>query len=399
MNKNDPYACLQTNHPSSTDFIMKIGIVCYPTFGGSGVVATELGKGLAKIGHEVHFITYRQPTRLDFFSENLYYHEVDIKSYPLFDFPPYELALASKMVSVVKYEKLDLLHVHYAIPHASAAYMAKQILKEQGIHIPVVTTLHGTDITLVGKDPSYEPVVTFSINQSDGVTAVSEDLKKETYEYFDIKRDIEVIYNFIDLDRFKRQKKEHFKLAICPNGEKLIVHTSNFRKVKRVEDVIRVFFEVRKEIPAKLLLVGDGPERDKMERLCRELGTCDDIRFLGKLEYVEEVLSVADLFVMPSEKESFGLAALEAMACEVPILTSDAGGIPELNVSGVTGFVCKVGDIADMKEKALYILDDANLPTFKANALARAKEFDIAEILPLYVDYYKKTIELSLAKI
>ncbi len=399
MNKNDPYACLQSYHPFSTSFIMKIGIVCYPTFGGSGVVATELGKGLAKIGHEVHFITYRQPTRLDFFSENLYYHEVDIKSYPLFDFPPYELALASKLVSVVKYEKLDLLHVHYAIPHASAAYMAKQILKEQGIHIPVVTTLHGTDITLVGKDPSYEPVVTFSINQSDGVTAVSEDLKRETYEYFDIKRDIEVIYNFIDLDRFKRQKKEHFKLAICPNGEKLMVHTSNFRKVKRVEDVIRVFFEVRKEIPAKLLLVGDGPERDKMERLCRELGTCDDIRFLGKLEYVEEVLSVADLFVMPSEKESFGLAALEAMACEVPILTSDAGGIPELNVTGVTGFVCKVGDIADMKEKALYILDDANLPTFKANALARAKEFDITEILPLYVDYYKKTIEVSLAKI
>jgi N-acetyl-alpha-D-glucosaminyl L-malate synthase BshA len=378
---------------------MKIGIVCYPTFGGSGVVATELGKGLAKVGHEVHFITYRQPTRLDFFSENLYYHEVDIKSYPLFDFPPYELALASKMVSVVKYEKLDLLHVHYAIPHASAAYMAKQILKAEGIHIPVVTTLHGTDITLVGKDPSYEPVVTFSINQSDGVTAVSEDLKKETYEYFDIKRDIEVIYNFIDLDRFKRQKKEHFKLAICPNGEKLMVHTSNFRKVKRVEDVIHVFFEVRKEIPAKLLLVGDGPERDKMERLCRELGTCDDIRFLGKLEYVEEVLSVADLFLMPSEKESFGLAALEAMACEVPILTSDAGGIPELNVTGVTGFVCKVGDIADMKEKALFILDDANLPTFKANALARAKEFDITVILPLYVDYYQKTIENSLVKI
>ena len=399
MNKNDPYLCLETNYPFSIGFIMKIGIVCYPTFGGSGVVATELGKGLAKIGHEVHFITYRQPTRLNFFSENLYYHEVDIKSYPLFDFPPYELALARKMVSVVKYEKLDLLHVHYAIPHASAAYMAKQILKDQGIHIPIVTTLHGTDITLVGKDPSDEPVVTFSINQSDGVTAVSEDLKRETYEYFDIKRDIEVIYNFIDLDRFKRQKKEHFKLAICPNGEKLIVHTSNFRKVKRVEDVIRVFFEVRKEIPAKLLLVGDGPERDKMERLCRELGTCDDIRFLGKLEYVEEVLSVADLFVMPSEKESFGLAALEAMACEVPILTSDAGGIPELNVSGVTGFVCKVGDIADMKEKALYILDDAHLLTFKANALARAKEFDITEILPLYVEYYKKTIELSLAKI
>ncbi|SIO23173.1 N-acetyl-alpha-D-glucosaminyl L-malate synthase BshA [Algoriphagus halophilus] len=378
---------------------MKIGIVCYPTFGGSGVVATELGKGLAKIGHEIHFITYRQPTRLDFFSENLFYHEVDIKSYPLFEHAPYELALASKMVYVVKYEELDLLHVHYAIPHASAAYMAKQILKEEGIHIPVVTTLHGTDITLVGKDPSYEPVVTFSINQSDGVTAVSEDLKKETLSHFEIKRDIQVIPNFIDLDRFKKQKKEHFKLAICPNGEKLLVHTSNFRKVKRVEDVIRVFYEIRKEIPAKLLLVGDGPERDKMERLCRELGTCDDTRFLGKLDAVEEVLSVADLFVMPSEKESFGLAALEAMACEVPILSSNAGGIPELNLDGVTGFVCEVGDVDDMKEKGLFILKDENLPTFKKNALARAQEFDISAILPMYVDYYQKTIESTLARI
>ncbi|MDG1277078.1 MAG: N-acetyl-alpha-D-glucosaminyl L-malate synthase BshA [Algoriphagus sp.] len=378
---------------------MKIGIVCYPTFGGSGVVATELGKGLAKLGHEIHFITYRQPSRLDFFSENLFYHEVDIKSYPLFEHAPYELALASKMVSVVKYENLDLLHVHYAIPHASAAYMAKQILKTQGIHIPVVTTLHGTDITLVGKDQSYEPVVTFSINQSDGVTSVSEDLKKETYSHFEVTRDIEVIPNFIDLERFKRQKKEHFKLAICPNGEKLLVHTSNFRKVKRVEDVIRVFFEVRKMIPAKLLLVGDGPERDRMERLCRELGTCEDTRFLGKLDAVEEVLSVADLFLMPSEKESFGLAALEAMACEVPILTSNAGGIPELNIDGVTGYACNVGDVQDMKEKALFILDDNNLPKFKANALARAKEFDISEILPKYVAYYHRTIELTMAQI
>lgn len=378
---------------------MKIGIVCYPTFGGSGVVATELGKGLAKLGHEVHFITYRQPTRLDFFSENLFYHEVDIKSYPLFEHAPYELALASKMVSVVKYEKLDLLHVHYAIPHASAAYMAKQILKTQGIQIPVITTLHGTDITLVGKDPSYEPVVTFSINQSDGVTSVSEDLKRETYAHFDVTRDIEVIPNFIDLDRFKRLKKEHFKTAICPNGEKLLVHTSNFRKVKRVEDVIKVFFEVRKVIPAKLLLVGDGPERDKMERLCRELGTCDDTRFLGKLDAVEEVLSVADLFLMPSEKESFGLAALEAMACEVPILSSNAGGIPELNLNGVTGFACNVGDVQDMKEKALFILDEKNLPTFKANALARAKEFDISEILPMYIAYYNKIIKNTLANI
>lgn len=372
---------------------MKIGIVCYPTFGGSGVVATELGKALAKEGHQVHFITYRQPTRLDFFNQNLFYHEVDIKSYPLFEHAPYELALASKMVNVVSFEKLDLLHVHYAIPHASAAYMAKQILKEQGIYIPVVTTLHGTDITLVGKDPSYEPVVTFSINQSDAVTAVSEDLRKATYEHFAIKKNIVVIPNFIDLERFKRQKKEHFKLAICPNGEKLLVHTSNFRKVKRVEDVIHVFYELRKKIPAKLLLVGDGPERDKMERLCRELGTCDDIRFLGKMEAVEEVLSVADLFVMPSEKESFGLAALEAMACEVPVLSSDAGGIPELNIDGVTGFTCKIGDVKTMTEKALEILDDKNLEGFKERALARAKEFDVTKILPLYEQVYIQTLE------
>src|SRR5690606_18821251 len=281
---------------------MKIGIVCYPTLGGSGVVATELGKALAREGHQIHFITYRQPTRLHFFSENLYYHEVDIKSYPLFDHMPYELALASKMVNVVKYEKLDLLHVHYAIPHASAAYMAKQILRTEGIEIPVVTTLHGTDITLVGKDSSYEPVVTFSINQSDGVTAVSEDLKKDTYQHFNVTKDIEVIPNFIDLERFKKLKKDHFKTAICPNGEKLIVHTSNFRKVKRVEDVVKIFNKVRKQIPAKLLLVGDGPERNNIEQLCRKLEACEDVRFLGKLEAVEEVLSVADLFIMPSEK-------------------------------------------------------------------------------------------------
>lgn len=378
---------------------MKIGIVCYPTFGGSGVVATELGKALAKEGHQVHFITYRQPTRLDFFSENLFYHEVDIKSYPLFEHAPYELALASKMVNVVKYEALDVLHVHYAIPHASAAYMAKQILKEEGIYIPVVTTLHGTDITLVGKDPSYEPVVTFSINQSDGVTAVSEDLRKKTFEHFAVKTEIEVIPNFIDLERFKKQKKEHFKRAICPNDEKLLVHTSNFRKVKRVEDVVRVFYQLRKEIPAKLLLVGDGPERDRMERLCRDLGTCDDIRFLGKLEAVEEVLSVADLFLMPSEKESFGLAALEAMACEVPVLSSNAGGIPELNIDGVTGYVCNIGDVTTMTAKALEILDDKNLPRFKTNALNRAKEFDVAKIRPLYEQFYRATIERAQQKL
>ena len=372
---------------------MKIGIVCYPTFGGSGVVATELGKGLAKNGHEVHFITYSQPTRLDFFNENLFYHEVNIRSYPLFKYPPYELALASKMVDVAKNEKLDLLHVHYAIPHASAAVLAKQILKTEGIQIPVVTTLHGTDITLVGKDPSYEPVVTFSINQSDGVTAVSEDLKNDTYKHFNITREIKVIPNFIDLEKFQRQRKDHFKMAICPNGEKLIVHTSNFRKVKRVDDVVRIFKKISETIPARLLLVGDGPERGHIEGLCRELGIYDEVRFLGKLEAVEEVLSVADLFLMPSEKESFGLAALEAMACQVPVISSNAGGIPELNVDGVTGFTADIGDVEAMTEKALFILSEENLDNFKRNALERAKEFDIDKVLPLYEAHYNQVLE------
>ena len=377
---------------------MKIGIVCYPTFGGSGVVATELGKALAKEGHKIHFITYSQPTRLDFLNENLFYHEVDFRSYALFEYQPYELALASKMVSVVKNEGLDLLHVHYAIPHASAAYMAKQILKSQGIEIPVVTTLHGTDITLVGKDPSYEPVVTFSINQSNGVTAVSQDLKKETFLSFKITNEIEVIPNFIDLEKFKKQKKDHFKKAICPEGEALIVHTSNFRKVKRIGDVVHIFANIHKEIPSKLLMIGDGPERSKAETLCRELGISDAVRFLGKLEAVEEVLSVADLFLMPSEKESFGLAALEAMACEVPVISTNTGGIPELNVQGVTGFLSNVGDVEDMTRHALFVLDKNNLPRFKENALKRAKEFDISRILPLYESYYNKILEKTTSK-
>lgn len=372
---------------------MKIGIVCYPTYGGSGVVATELGIALAQKGHQVHFITYSQPPRLDFFNENIYFHQVYMMSYPLFQYPPYELALASKIVDVIRFEGLDLLHVHYVIPHASAAYMAKQILRSANIEIPVVTTLHGTDITLVGKDPSFAPVVTFSMNQSDGITAVSDDLRNDTLQHFRIKKEIEVIPNFIDLKKFKKQKKEHFKLAICPNGEKLIVHTSNFRKVKRVDDVVRVFNGIRKEIPAKMLLVGDGPERSNIESLCRELGTCDDIRFLGKLDAVEEVLSVSDLFIMPSEKESFGLAALEAMACEVPIISSNAGGLPELNVNGVTGFLSDVGDVVDMTKNGLYILQDENLPTFKKNALNRAKEFDISKILPHYESYYGQVID------
>lgn len=377
---------------------IKIGIVCYPTFGGSGVVATELGKALAKEGHQIHFITYSQPSRLDFLNENLFYHEVNIRSYPLFEYAPYELALASKMVDVVKNEKLDLLHVHYAIPHASAAYMAKQILKTQGIFIPVVTTLHGTDITLVGKDASYEPVVTFSINQSDGVTAVSHDLKRETYLSFKITNEIEVIPNFIDLEKFKKQKKDHFKKAICPKGESLIVHTSNFRKVKRVGDVIKIFANIHNEIPAKLLMIGDGPERVRAESQCRELGISDDVRFLGKLEAVEEVLSVADLFIMPSEKESFGLAALEAMACEVPVISSNTGGLPELNIQGGTGFLSNVGDIEDMTRKSLFVLDKNNLPRFKENALNRAKEFDISRILPLYESYYQQVIEKTAAR-
>lgn len=371
---------------------MKVGIVCYPTYGGSGVVATELGKALAKKGHKIHFITYSQPTRLDFFNPNLYYHEVSVKSYPLFQYPPYELALASKMVDVVINEELDLLHVHYAVPHASAAYMAQQILKTKGYEIPFITTLHGTDITIVGKDSTNEPVVTFSINKSDGVTAVSEDLKNDTLEHFDINVPIDVIPNFIDLERFKKQPKEHFKKAICPDGEKLVVHTSNFRKVKRVDDVLKVFCEVRKVVPSKLLLIGDGPEREKMEEMAREICT-EDIRFLGKLEAVEEVLSVSDLFLMTSEKESFGLAALEAMACEVPVISTNAGGLPELNDEGKSGYVCEVGDVESMVEKAIHILDNENLSAFKNGALARAKEFDVNNILPMYEDYYQSVVE------
>ena len=368
---------------------MKIGIVCYPTFGGSGVVATELGKALADNGHQVHFITYRQPARLDFFSENLFYHEVSVSNYPLFDYPPYELALASKLVDVVRFEKLDLLHVHYAIPHASAAFMAKQILATFGIHIPVVTTLHGTDITLVGKDPTYNPVVTFSINQSDGVTAVSENLKADTYKHFDINKDIKVIPNFIDLERFSLKVKDQFKLAIAPNNERIVVHTSNFRKVKRTQDVVHIFEKIQKEIPSKLLMVGDGPERVYCEQLCRDLDICENVRFLGKQDAVEEILSVSDLFIMPSESESFGLAALEAMACKVPVITSNAGGLPELVINGVTGFMDNVGDIEAMAAHAIYILkDDQQLEAFKEGALNRAKEFELSLILPVYEQFY-----------
>jgi N-acetyl-alpha-D-glucosaminyl L-malate synthase BshA len=372
---------------------MKIGIVCYPTFGGSGVVATELGKALAANGHQIHFITYSQPARLDFFSENLYYHEVTISKYPLFDFPPYELALASKLVDVVRFEKLDLLHVHYAIPHASAAFMAKQILATYDINIPVVTTLHGTDITLVGKDASYSPVVTFSINQSDGVTAVSNNLKEETLSYFDIKREIRVIPNFVDLGRFSLKARQHFKKAIAPGDERILVHTSNFRKVKRTTDVIRIFKQVKDRVPSKLLMVGDGPERTAAEQLSRELGVADDIRFLGKQDAIEEILSVSDLFLIPSGSESFGLAALEAMACKVPVISSNTGGLPELNVEGKTGFLSDVGDVDAMAANAIYILEDNDrLEQFKDAALERAKDFQLANIMPLYEQYYQEVI-------
>lgn len=373
---------------------MKIGIVCYPTFGGSGVVATELGKALADEGHQVHFITYSQPARLDFFSANLFYHEVSVRDYPLFDYPPYESALASKLVDVVRFEKLDILHVHYAIPHASAAYMAKQILATYNIHIPFVTTLHGTDITLVGKDPTYKPVVTFSINKSDGITTVSQSLKDDTLNHFDITGEIKVIPNFIDFNRFSLQPKDHFKKAIAPNNERILIHTSNFRKVKMTGDVILMFNKILKKVPSKLLMVGDGPERASNEQMCRDLGIGEHVRFLGKQDAVEEILSVSDLFLMPSESESFGLAALEAMACKVPAITSNAGGLPELNIDGYCGYMSNVGDVDDMARKSISILEnDEVLHQFKENALKRAQDFDLKKILPIYVAYYNMVIE------
>lgn len=375
---------------------MKIGIVCYPTYGGSGVVATELGKALAKKGHQVHFITYQEPVRLDSFHENIFYHEVSALDYPLFQYQPYESALASKIVDVARFEKLDILHVHYAIPHASSALIARSILKEQGFSLPFVTTLHGTDITLVGKDPGYKPVVEYSINHSDGITSVSKSLKDETYQNFSINREIEVIPNFIDFSRFKKTNKDHFKKAIAPNGEKILTHVSNFRKVKRVEDVVKMFDIVRKKVPSKLFLVGDGPERMGVEILCRSLSICDDVRFLGKQDAVEELLAVSDLFILPSETESFGLAALEAMAVEVPVISSNAGGIPEINLQGVTGFLSNVGDYVDMAKNAVYILEDEKrLKEFKRNALAHAQTFDIDNILPQYEAYYNKVIAVS----
>ncbi len=377
---------------------MRIGIVCYPTFGGSGVIATELGKALALKGHQVHFITYRVPARLDSFIENIYYHEVNYADYPLFEHAPYESALASKIVDVALYEKLDLLHVHYAIPHASAAFMAREILKTKNTYLPYITTLHGTDITLVGKDASYAPVVEFSINQSDGVTTVSNSLRNDTHQNFKINKEIEVISNFIDTARFTKVRKEHFKKAITPNDEKILIHTSNFRKVKRTKDVILIFQKVHERIPSKLLLIGDGPDRQYLEQLCRELHVYDDVRFLGKQEAVEELLAISDLFLMPSESESFGLAALEAMACGVPVVSTNTGGIPEVNIHGKTGFMSNVGDTNDMAANAIRILsDDVLLKSFKHNAYEQAKRFDIDNILPQYEKYYFKILESHLS--
>ncbi len=371
---------------------MRIGIVCYPTFGGSGVLATELGKALADKGHQVHFITYQQPVRLNVYNTNIFYHEVRVPTYPLFDYPPYEIALASTMVDVIMNYDLDLLHVHYAIPHASAAYMAKQIIKQKiNRNVPVITTLHGTDITLVGRDKTYEPVVTFSLNESDAITAVSQNLKDETYKHFSIIKPIEVIYNFVDVSRFDKKPFDAFKKVIAPNGEKILLHASNFRKVKRIDDVIKVFAAVRAQMPAKLLMVGDGPERHSAEELSRELGVAEDVRFVGKQEQMEEIMAVSDIFLLPSDYESFGLSALEAMAARAVVISTNAGGLPEVNIHGVTGFMANVGDVEAMSNFAVSILqNDEQLQAMKEAAYQQACAFDISNIVPVYEELYKR---------
>ncbi|WP_075342671.1 N-acetyl-alpha-D-glucosaminyl L-malate synthase BshA [Tenacibaculum agarivorans] len=370
---------------------MKIGIVCYPTFGGSGVMATELGMALADKGHEVHFITYNQPVRLDFISHNLHFHEVALEEYPLFQYQPYELALSSKMVEVVKEFSLDVLHVHYAIPHAYAAYMAKKMLKDEGIRVKVVTTLHGTDITLVGSHPSYKKAVEFSINQSDEVTAVSNSLREDTLRLFNIKKDIKVVYNFIDIAKYEMaDQQECLRSAVANEDERILTHVSNFRPVKRVLDVVKVFDKVQQKLPAKLLMVGDGPERVKAESLARELGISDKIIFLGNSNEVPKLLCYSDIFLLPSEAESFGLAALEAMAANTAVISTNSGGLPEVNVHGETGFLSNLGDIEDMAKNVLTILEsDAQLLQFKQNAKQHTKQFSIEKILPEYVNIYQ----------
>lgn len=372
---------------------MKIGIVCYPTFGGSGVVATELGLELSKRGHEIHFITYNQPVRLELLGNNVHYHEVNVPEYPLFHYQPYELALSSKLVDMVKLHQIEILHVHYAIPHAYAAYMAKKMLMEENIYVPIVTTLHGTDITLVGSHPFYKPAVTFSINKSDAVTAVSQSLKSDTLRLFDIKNEISVVPNFIDLNKYIFDCTQCQRTMMANEKEKIITHISNLRKVKRIQDVIRVFYNIQKEMPAKLMLVGEGPEREKIEWQCKELGITDKVIFFGKSNEINKILCFSDLFLLPSQTESFGLAALEAMASGVPVISSNTGGIPEVNVHGVSGFLSDVGDVEDMTKNALHILsDESRLQTFKNNARKESLKYDLHNIVPQYEAIYQDTL-------
>jgi N-acetyl-alpha-D-glucosaminyl L-malate synthase BshA len=377
---------------------MKIAIVCYPTFGGSGVVATELGLELARRGHEIHFITYSQPVRLALLNPNVHYHEVNVPEYPLFHYQPYELALSSKLVDMVKLFKIDLLHVHYAIPHAYAGYMAKQMLKAEGIKIPMVTTLHGTDITLVGNHPFYKPAVSFSINKSDVVTSVSQNLKDETYKLFNIKREIHVIPNFIELDKIKIDSTIACHRSVMANAnEKIITHISNFRKVKRIPDIIEIFYKIQQQIPSKLMMVGDGPEKEVAENLCQKLGISDKVIFFGNSNEIDKILSYTDLFLLPSETESFGLAALEAMAWGVPVISSNSGGLPEVNFEGVSGYLSDVGNTEEMAQNAIKILkDDTILAKFKENALSVAKRFDIKNIVPLYEEVYKEALSKNI---
>ena len=373
---------------------MKIAIICYPTFGGSGVVATELGLELAHRGHEVHFITYRQPVRLALLNPNVHYHEVNVPEYPLFHYQPYELALSSKLVDMVKLYKIEILHVHYAIPHAYAGYMAKQILKDEGIDLPMVTTLHGTDITLVGNHPNYKSAVSFSINNSDYVTSVSQSLKDDTYKLFNLKKEIHVIPNFIELDKTRNESFISCQRSVMAKPEeRIITHISNFRKVKRIPDVIKIFNQIQKKIPSKLMMVGDGPEKEKAERLCNELGISNKVIFFGNSNEIDLILSYSDLFLLPSETESFGLAALEAMAWSVPVISSNTGGLPEVNFEGISGYLSDVGNIDEMANNAIKILSNNSvLKTFKENALEVTKQFDIKNILPLYEEIYHKAL-------
>ncbi len=373
---------------------MKIGIVCYPTFGGSGVVATELGLELSKKGHEVHFITYSQPVRLELLGANVHFHEVHVPNYPLFHYQPYELALSSKIVDMVKVHQIDVLHVHYAIPHAYAGYMAKKMLHEEGIELPIVTTLHGTDITLVGSHPFYKTAVTFSINKSDAVTSVSQSLKEDTQRLFNTKKDITVIPNFIDLDKYTPTTKNCQRDLLAMPDQRVITHISNFRSVKRIPDVIHIFHAIQKEIPSKLMMIGEGPEREKAEQLCTELNIENKVVFLGNSNEVNKILCFSDLFLLPSETESFGLSALEAMASGVPVVSSNSGGLPEVNINGLSGFLSPVGDIKSMSQNAIHILKNkTNLEVFKKGAKSTALKFDIHQIVPAYEEIYKTALK------